>query len=89
MLLASERRRTAGPTRLSHHLSRATPAPCTSLTSEPALGGGYLLLDGSRHHLDLTFPGTFPQDTDYTVILYAWKFQTMHVRGKTITLEDC
>ena len=40
MLLASERRRTAGPTRLSHHLSRATPAPCTSLTSEPAPGGG-------------------------------------------------
>ena len=51
--------------------------------------GGYLLLDGSRHHLDLTFPDTLPTDTNYTIVLYGWKFQTMHVRGKTITLEDC
>ena len=51
--------------------------------------GGYLLLVGSRHHLDITIPATLPADTDYTFVLYAWKFQVMHVRGKTITLEDC
>ena len=51
--------------------------------------GGYLSLDGSRHHLDITFGGAQSLDTDYQLVIFAWKFQMLHIRGKTITLEDC